>query len=253
MISSNALGSPSTTSAHAIWGFAPGPALASAVMSGSLAGSAIGEPYSVSAVPAIAWIGSEGRASALIARFTPSGSLAKASCFSASCTSSSLRSLAAHSRHLGICSALGRTKIAFFCSSACSTVSLSASCLRPMNKNSAAPMTATSPTKITKGLKRPFLKLPSPMSKEPAPPPPAGGAAGAPPSSSSGGHFAASTRSSSPFLILLLGLGREHLGKHGSGSRVRRLRRGVEHVASGAGLAAPGCRGSGPRLARPRP
>ena len=82
--------SPSTTSAQAICGLAPGPALGRACISGPLALSAMGSPYSARQVAAIDWIGSLGRARALIARSTPAGSLAKASCFSDSATSSSL-------------------------------------------------------------------------------------------------------------------------------------------------------------------
>src|SRR6478736_292271 len=84
MMSSNARDSPSTTNAQAICGFAPGPAFFSAAISASLAGSPNGRPYSARASAAMPWIGSEGTLSDAIAKFTPSGSLAHASCLSAS-------------------------------------------------------------------------------------------------------------------------------------------------------------------------
>src|SRR6478735_8315554 len=122
-----------------------------------------------------------------MASFTPSGSLAHANCLSASARSSSLASLAAHFRQSGICSGFGLTKMAFFFSSPCSMESLSASCLPPISMNAAKPPTASKPTKIAIGAKRPFLKLPSPESKPAGTPPPPRGAAGM---SSSGGHLA---------------------------------------------------------------
>ena len=53
MMSSKARGSPSTTSAQAICGFAPGPAFFSAAKSASFAGSPSGRPYSASASAAM--------------------------------------------------------------------------------------------------------------------------------------------------------------------------------------------------------